>query len=259
MKASLRIVTIYVVIASFWIVLSDKAISLVTEDIKAMTWFASMKGLAFVAVTAALLFHLIRREFRAKNAVIEELKSSIRQREDLANELHHRIKNNLQIVKSLISLEAEMQERKEGFVAAVLNDIQSISVVFEIVYETHSMSNIPLDEVIRRFAIQKRFSSPYMEIDTEVREGIEYRLETMTSIILLLNVIVDSAGKSGISEPRMRIIVHDTKRIDLVCTNIRCDTCLDQISKNQLVDAYLQSFDGRMGTSDGIITIDIGT
>lgn len=258
MKASLRIVTIYIVTASLWIVLSDKAISFVADDIQALTWFATAKGLAFVAVTATLLFHLIRRELGAKNAVIEELKTSIRHREELANELHHRIKNNLQVVKSLISLEAEAEERKDVLVATVLDDIQSISAVFEIVYENRSMSNIPLDEAVRRFVAQKRSGISKLEIEADIRTGIDYRIETMTSIILLLNVVIDSAGKNGINAPRMRITASDPKRIELSCTNVRCDDCLNLISKNQLAEIYLRSFDGRMSTSNGRIMIDIG-
>lgn len=258
MKASFRIVFMYIVAASLWIILSDKAASVMAVDIQSFTWFATVKGLAFVAVTAALLFLLIRREINAKNAVIEELKTSIRQREDMADELHHRIKNNLQVVKSLIALEAEGKGSKEELVSTIMEEIQAISAVFEIVYEKRSMSNIPLHEAIDRFVARKRTGISSIAIETDILEGIAYQLETTTSVILLLNVVIDSAAKQGSPDSRLRISVRDPKKIELSCEKIRCDGCLDQISSNQLVEAYLRTFNGSLSTTGDTIVIDVG-
>ena len=59
--ATLRIVLVYAVFASLWILLSDKAVAWLFTDPGTMTWVSMVKGWLFVAVTALLLFGLIQR------------------------------------------------------------------------------------------------------------------------------------------------------------------------------------------------------
>ena len=59
--ANLRIVFIYASVSCLWILLSDKAISLFTNDPATISLISTIKGWFFVAVTSLLLFGLIRR------------------------------------------------------------------------------------------------------------------------------------------------------------------------------------------------------
>jgi PAS domain S-box-containing protein len=60
-RAVLRIVLIYASIAALWIYLSDEAVGLFVSDPATMVRIAEFKGLLFVAVTALLLYLLVRR------------------------------------------------------------------------------------------------------------------------------------------------------------------------------------------------------
>lgn len=57
----LRIVLLYASFASLWILLSDKALELLLNDPAKITLASTLKGWVFVAVTAILLYGLIRR------------------------------------------------------------------------------------------------------------------------------------------------------------------------------------------------------
>lgn len=61
MGTALRIVLVYAVFASLWILLSDKAVALLISDPDTMTRISMVKGWLFVAVTALLLYGLIQR------------------------------------------------------------------------------------------------------------------------------------------------------------------------------------------------------
>jgi PAS domain S-box-containing protein len=64
----------YGVIATLWIVFSDRALGLLVEDPAVMTELSLYKGLGFVAVTAGLLFWLMRITFGAMESGYEELR-----------------------------------------------------------------------------------------------------------------------------------------------------------------------------------------
>ena len=59
--AALRIVAVYAVFASLWILLSDTAVAWLFDDPAQITLVSTIKGWLFVAVTALLLYGLIRR------------------------------------------------------------------------------------------------------------------------------------------------------------------------------------------------------
>jgi diguanylate cyclase (GGDEF)-like protein/PAS domain S-box-containing protein len=59
--SALRIVAVYAVFASLWILLSDKAVSWLFADPATMTRVSMVKGWLFVVVTALLLYELIQR------------------------------------------------------------------------------------------------------------------------------------------------------------------------------------------------------
>lgn len=58
---ALRVVVIYALVAAAWILFSDQAVEALVTDREAMVRASMLKGWLFVAVTAALLFVLVRR------------------------------------------------------------------------------------------------------------------------------------------------------------------------------------------------------
>ena len=74
----------------------------------------------------------------------EEVKESLNEKELLLREIHHRVKNNLQIISSL--LELQKQYVKEDSTVAVLdeskNRVMSIAMIHEKLYQSHDLSHI---------------------------------------------------------------------------------------------------------------------
>lgn len=70
-----RVVGAYAIFASLWILLSDRALELFFPDRASYTAFSTIKGFAFVAVTATLLWLLLRvelgRRARAEEALAQ--------------------------------------------------------------------------------------------------------------------------------------------------------------------------------------------
>ncbi|HEY0954839.1 MAG TPA: EAL domain-containing protein [Roseateles sp.] len=67
-----RVVLGYAVFAALWILLSDEAILLFTQDAQRIVQISQYKGWAFVAITSALLAVLMERQWRRHNAAVTQ-------------------------------------------------------------------------------------------------------------------------------------------------------------------------------------------
>jgi PAS domain S-box-containing protein len=70
-----RIAAGYAVFASLWILLSDHVLALLIPDTEMLVRFSVYKGVAFVAITAVLLFAVLRRVFGALEGNYESLRA----------------------------------------------------------------------------------------------------------------------------------------------------------------------------------------
>ncbi len=91
-------------------------------------------------------------EVRSMESAVEEreaqLTDMVRQRDTLLREVHHRVKNNMQIVSSLLSLQKDSMVESEATVALTESSsrIQALALVHEFLYRGGDFSRIDLGE-----------------------------------------------------------------------------------------------------------------
>jgi two-component sensor histidine kinase/HAMP domain-containing protein len=78
----------------------------------------------------------------------EQIKASLEEKEVLLKEIHHRVKNNMQVISSLVSLQA--QELNDVHMKAVLQEVthrvRSMALVHEILYQSADFARIEFDK-----------------------------------------------------------------------------------------------------------------
>ncbi len=88
---------------------------------------------------------------RAKRKRAEEqLKESLKEKEILLREIHHRVKNNMQIISSLLMLQEELSkdEKVNEMLKDSQNRIMSMALIHEKLYRSENLSKINLKEYI---------------------------------------------------------------------------------------------------------------
>ncbi|MBF0458114.1 MAG: PAS domain S-box protein [Nitrospirae bacterium] len=119
----------------------------------------------------------------------EKLRKSLAEQELLLRELHHRVKNNLQVIAGLVGLQISHIEDKGS--KAALKDtqfrIQSIALVHEKLYNTETLSEISIKEYITSFA---RDLFIFFNVDKD-KIGLRFDMED-------INVGIDVAIPCGL-------------------------------------------------------------
>ncbi|MGQ9570706.1 MAG: sensor histidine kinase [Thermodesulfovibrionales bacterium] len=84
----------------------------------------------------------------------ENLRISFKEKEILLREVHHRTKNNLQVILSLLDLQSLtiVDKKMLGGIKDIQNRIRSISLVHEKLYQSKDLSNVNLKDYIEELA-----------------------------------------------------------------------------------------------------------
>jgi PAS domain S-box-containing protein len=87
---------------------------------------------------------VIAHDITARKEAEEHLRRSLNEKEILIKELHHRVKNNMQVVSSLISLQSQKVDDPKYFAyfMETQNRIHAMSLIHEMLYNSEDMSHI---------------------------------------------------------------------------------------------------------------------
>lgn len=121
--------------------------------------------------------HTLATMNRAMEAEIEErlrqLKASLREKDILLREIHHRVKNNLQVVSSLIDLQAARQ--KDLGVQALFLDardrVRSMALIHEKLYQSEDLAQAELGSYTRN--LMKELFQAHGEVSSKIRLNME--------------------------------------------------------------------------------------
>jgi len=199
--SALRIVLIYLLFGGLWIFFSDRILLGLAPDVENYLLLQTYKGWLFVFCTAILLYLLSVREFHVRDKVTEDLASSVLEKDELMRELHHRVKNNLQLILSLINLQRNNKEidlLSRDILQQLYMRVHSIAVFHEKVYRLELYRNIPLADYIREivnsayYEYSEALDRIRIELDLSDREVTVERALPLGIILneLLLNCII---------------------------------------------------------------------
>ena len=153
----------------------------------------------------------------------DALRDSLTEKESLLKEIHHRVKNNLQIINSLLRLEASRS--KEPAVKTALGEMQgrvlSMAVLHETLYRTRTFGRVDLSSYLRDLA--QRFlrantgaASPRLTLDLS---PVEVRIDQGIPCGLIVNEILTNSIKYAFLDDRageIKIILRPTTNHEIL-------------------------------------------
>lgn len=227
--------------------------------------------LFLVLVIVAILFITARRNLaqtRAHQVILsaqnEELKRTLISKEEkeiLLKEVHHRVKNNLQIINSLIRLQSHYMNAK-NFREKLMeteNRIRSMALIHEKLYKTGNLARLSVRNYIEElsFNILESYENHNVKIrmkfDLEERE---YGIDSLIPLGLIINEVISNSLKHafyGRNEGNIWISIKtegDFTRMVLRDDGIGADLSPEELKEDslglELIESLTEQLNGQM-------------
>jgi len=173
------------------------------------------------------LAYCTARDITQSKIAQDELLSDLSEKELLLREIHHRVKNNLQIISSLLSLQAGANSEEKHLNKLYedsQNRIKSMAAIHEMFYQSDELDKIDFNKYMDKLTgdLSRSFNSLNKTIDFNLNvEPVYVNLDTAIPLGLLINeVVTNSIKHGGDIEGNVRIfidmVVLNDNRLQLI-------------------------------------------
>lgn len=169
-----------------------------------------------VAIKNAQWHEKLQKEIRERLQTEQVLRESLEEKELLLKEIHHRIKNNLTMISSIINMERNRVPGTETdrILSNIQNRIKAIGLIHQNLYKGKDIDRVSVkmycEDLIRQ--IQFSFSSPSIQIEKSI-DNMDLPIDLALPCGLLLAELLTNALKYAFPEKRTGKIFIQFKRI----------------------------------------------
>jgi len=182
-------------------------------------------GVLLVLILTSFLLLRNRRFLKEQKRLLEETNEQLRrttlgkeEKETLLKEIHHRVKNNLQIIKSLIRLQKAGLEddRMIDILQEFEQRVSAMALVHESLYKSNDLTSVNVSSYYENLI--KDLITAYkvrQNIQSKISVNIgDLGLDTLVPLGLLTNEIISNSLKHAFKDGENGIITVDLKRIE---------------------------------------------
>jgi PAS domain S-box-containing protein len=172
---------------------------------------------------------LVFRDVTERKRSEQQIRASLREKEILLKEIYHRVKNNLQVISSLLNLQSARvldQEAVKAFRESQQR-VRSIALIHEKLYQSDNLAQVNLANYIRdlaAFAFQSLDSTQGAIRLIVQAENIFFNIDTAIPCGLILNELISNALKHAFpggrrGELRIELFQSPDRRFTLVVSD----------------------------------------
>ncbi|MEL6924973.1 MAG: sensor histidine kinase, partial [Bacteroidota bacterium] len=158
-----------------------------------------------------LLFFQLLRQRNQISQQKEVIESALSEKEVLLREIHHRVKNNLQVVSSLLSLQSNYIEDETALEALRegRDRVKSMALIHQNLYQEGNLTGIQVEEyfdkLIRSLFNSYNIDPDRIQLETEIAT-LNLDVETVIPLGLIVNELVSNALKHAFPDEREGLI-----------------------------------------------------
>jgi two-component sensor histidine kinase len=159
----------------------------------------------------------IARDITQRKRAQAQLTASLKEKEVLLKEIHHRVKNNLQIISSLLNLQSHyIQDPKALEMFRESQDrLKSMALIHEMLYQSKEIAKIEFNEYVRNLlSMVYRSHSPTskaIKLDVQV-DPVFLSMDIAVPVSLILNEMVSNSLKHAFKERNAGLVeIHFKK------------------------------------------------
>ncbi|MFT6638669.1 MAG: two-component sensor histidine kinase [Flavobacterium sp.] len=128
------------------------------------------------------------------------IKASLKEKEMLLQEIHHRVKNNLQVISGILSLQNSniTDEKSKQLLAESQDRIQAIALLHKTMYQNDNFNVVDFKTYINELITYIKQTNKNVNKDiivTQEVENINFSIETAIPLSMLINEIITNCYK----------------------------------------------------------------
>ncbi len=197
---------------------SDGKPQYVEAEARGHTW-----GCYWEPLKPDLYLHYIM-DITARKQAEEKIKESLREKELLLREIHHRVKNNLQSISSLLSLQARSipDQKTKQILKESQNRIKSIALIHDRIYQSESLTSLDFSLYLKSIVsyLTRSFEKNEITVLVQAGEKILLDIDTAFPLALIVNELLSNALKHAFCEKvegTIEISFHRGKKEIVLC------------------------------------------
>ena len=213
------IINLLVLTLFFLYELGDFKISTNTVPMESRTWFAFLSVFFAVYLLGGVFGKNLLKAHHKLYESRNEVQKRILEKETLLKEVHHRVKNNLQTVSSLLSLQSRtiIDPKISSIIKSSQNRVVSMAMVHEMLYKRDDyLSKIEIRPYVKElcdYLVRSiRGSNDRVEVKLDI-DDLKLSIDTVIPLGLIINETITNALKYGITEDYKGKIQVSVKKI----------------------------------------------
>ncbi len=212
----------------------SKNVQLRCKDGKLISASVSATGLTLKGVKHTLF---VTEDITERKLADEKIKAALQEKEVLLREVHHRVKNNMQVVSSLLFLQASRTENEQARQALLESQqrILAMAMIHEVLYSGQNLAAIDLSVYLKRLVdhLQGAYSN---QSDIRVvleADHVEIDINQAVPCSLIFNELITNAFKHAFPDGRkgtvrIRVYLSHDKEVVLELSDNGVGFALDQ-------------------------------
>ena len=177
--------------------------------------WALISGLFLVSLLAFLAWRL--KNIKAKNNIEltsknQQISRTLEEKNILLREIHHRVKNNLQVISSLLKLQSQYIE-DEGAIKAIAegrNRVHSMALLHQNLYKEDNLTGVNMKEyftnLIEGLFDAYNLTASDIKLQTEI-EDLTLDIDTVIPLGLIANELVSNALKHAFDNTENALLI----------------------------------------------------
>jgi PAS domain S-box-containing protein len=169
--------------------------------------FSAEANISQLEIDGEKIYTAILRDVSERKIIENDLRESLAEKEILLQEVHHRVKNNLQVISSLFTLQSNTTDDPESLalIRESQHRIQSMALIHEKIYQSENLAQINFQHYVRDL-VTEIFQS-YQTSSVNVRltfelEPVSLEINKAIPCALILNELTSNALKYAFTEQK---------------------------------------------------------
>ncbi|MEM7038640.1 MAG: sensor histidine kinase [Bacteroidota bacterium] len=160
-------------------------------------------GAAALALILGLTVFFLFRSRRDRRQISDQntqLDAALREKETLLKEIHHRVKNNLQIISNILEFQSYTldDDRMRAVTIEGQNRVKSMAMIHKRLYESDTLRKIPFQQYLEDLSgsLAETYRKPGQNIETKVESAdIALEIDTAVPLGLIVNELLTNSFK----------------------------------------------------------------